>query len=610
MLYYWPHTYPDEILYSVIARYLKISGSRGPKHLLHNLFDRKSISATLDLPSGLKHLIYNLEMFAKDVEMILADNTLFPYYQSFLTPTKVEKVRHSMLSKSGDIHTLIGINAGIFPAGKSPKYCPLCVKEDKSQNISPYLRRTHQIPSIQICTQHNIYLLELDKSRVHFNKHEFLFLEDHLDQFSLIEQNESIEYLNICKDIEKLLKGKQNPFDADDPFFYRKELFKHGLVKNANQLNIQALYKNFTDLYNDTLLAKFKSSVNLDNPSCWLKGIFRKHRKGFDPSRHILIHNFFKYLETKNGSLEINEIENINYPCLNKVCEHFNQSIQTTFSRHIDHKSKRQITVVECNCGHKYTHSYIASQHKYFVRIKEYGSVWHSKLNQLLVEKKMSIRAIARMLGCDSKTINKFKSIKVVGDSTPKTELKEKQEIWQQHIRKNPKFGITELRKKKPALFAFLYRNCKEWLQKQQYHKSKPNSKLRINWKARDLEILEELRIARSNALKENPKKRITKSLLLIMVKKEKMFYNNQEKLKNCEEYLSKTHESKYFHRKKRLVISALEMKDEKAEITYWTLLRKAGIRKEYLNYELIQITKGIVNGTFELSRQALIKTA
>jgi predicted PP-loop superfamily ATPase len=51
-------------------------------------------------------------------------------------------------------------------------------------------------------------------------------------------------------------------------------------------------------------------------------------------------------------------------------------------------------------------------------------------------------------------------------------------------------------------------------------------------------------------------------------------------------------------------------MKDEKAEITYWTLLRKAGIRKEYLNYELIQITKGIVNGTFELSRQAFIKTA
>ncbi|WP_340152684.1 TnsD family Tn7-like transposition protein [uncultured Marivirga sp.] len=610
MLYYWPHTYPDEILYSVIARYLKISGSRGPKHLLNNLFDRKTISATLDLPSGLKHLIHNLEMFDKDVEMILADNTLFPYYQSFLTPTKAEKVRHSMLSKSGDIHTLIGINAGIFPAGKSPKYCPLCVKEDKSENISPYLRRTHQIPSIQICTQHNIYLLELNKSRVNFNKHEFLFLEDHLDQFSLIEQNESTEYLNICKDIEKLLKGRQNPFDADDPFFYRKELFKHGLVKNANQLSTQGLYENFTDLYNDTLLAKFKSSVNLDNPSCWLKGIFRKHRKGFDPCRHVIIDNFLKYLETKNESLEVIEIENIKYPCLNKVCEHYNQSIQTTFSRHIDHKSKRQITLVECNCGHKYTHSYITSKQNYFTRIKEYGPVWHSKLNQLLVEEKMSIRAIARILGCDSKTVNKFKSIIVEGDSTPKTELETKQEIWQQHMRKNPKSGITELRKKKPALFAFLYRNCKEWLQKQKYYKSNPTSKLRINWKARDLEILQELRIARSNALTENPKKRITKSLLLIMVKKEKMFYNNQEKLENCDEYLSKIHESKYFHRKKRLVLSALEMKDGKAEISYWTLLRKAGIRKEYLNYELIQLAKGIVNGTFELSRQTFIKTA
>jgi hypothetical protein len=610
MLYYWPQTYPDEILYSVIARYLKISGSRGPKHLLINLFDRKTISATLDLPSGLNLLIKNLKLFDKEVEEVLADNTLFPYYQPFLTSIKEEKVRNSMLSKSGDIHTLIGINAGIFPAGRSPKYCPLCVKDDKSDNISPYLRRTHQIPSIQICTQHNIYLHELNKFGTHFNKHEFLFLEDHLDQFNLIEQNESIEYHEICKDIEKLLKGKENPFNADDPFFYRKQLFKHGLIKNSNQMDIQGLYESFSELYDNTLLSKFNSSINLVNPSCWLKGIFRKHRKGFDPCRHILVHNFLNFLETKDGSLEPNEVKITNFPCLNKVCEYYNQSIQTTFSKYIDSKSKREITLIECSCGYKYTRSYLAEKEKHFIRVKEHGRVWKTNLLHLLQENNMSIRAIAKRLGCDSKTVNRFKSIVEIDDSTNGFVLKEKKENWQEHMRKNPKSGITELRKKKPALFAFLYRNCKEWLQKQKYHKSRPTSKLRINWKVRDLEILQKLKIARSNVLKNKPKKRVTRTLLLTMVKKEKMFFNNQEKLKNCVEYLSKIHESKYFHRKKRLVLSALQMKDEKVEITYWKLLRKAGLRKEYLDKELIQIAKGIVNGHFVLSKQSYIKIA
>lgn len=71
-------------------------------------------------------------------------------------------------------------------------------------------------------------------------------------------------------------------------------------------------------------------------------------------------------------------------------------------------------------------------------------------------------------------------------------DLKNEKEIeWINLLSKYPSFAITLLRKEAPALYAWHYRNNKDWLEE---HSSKivvkATSNNRVDWEKRDLEVL------------------------------------------------------------------------------------------------------------------------
>ena len=61
MLGFFPTPYPDELLYSLIARYHLRSGSISPKITLSELFGSTSTIATIDLPANLNNLTKRLQ---------------------------------------------------------------------------------------------------------------------------------------------------------------------------------------------------------------------------------------------------------------------------------------------------------------------------------------------------------------------------------------------------------------------------------------------------------------------------------------------------------------------------------------------------------------------
>ena len=116
MFEYWTKPYPDEILYSILARHISYFGSSGPKQLLPYLFGKSTASSTIDLPSGLATLAMNTSHHKLGELELIQNHTLFPYYEKFISKDKRERIISSMLHSSGDIHTRCGINAGLFPA--------------------------------------------------------------------------------------------------------------------------------------------------------------------------------------------------------------------------------------------------------------------------------------------------------------------------------------------------------------------------------------------------------------------------------------------------------------------------------------------------------------
>ena len=59
MLHWFPTPYPDELLYSVLARYHVRSGNTSRKMTTEELFGKRTIIAVWDLPSNLNTFLRN-----------------------------------------------------------------------------------------------------------------------------------------------------------------------------------------------------------------------------------------------------------------------------------------------------------------------------------------------------------------------------------------------------------------------------------------------------------------------------------------------------------------------------------------------------------------------
>jgi hypothetical protein len=132
MLGFFPTAYPDELLYSLIARYHLRSGSISPKVTLQELFGSTTTIATIDLPANLNDLTKRLQHLTPDsAKDLIVKHTLYPFYQPFLPPQRDRSIRKSMrASKTTNIHTRAGIMASAIPAPRYLRFCPQCNMED------------------------------------------------------------------------------------------------------------------------------------------------------------------------------------------------------------------------------------------------------------------------------------------------------------------------------------------------------------------------------------------------------------------------------------------------------------------------------------------------
>lgn len=92
---YFPRLYPDELLYSGIARCRVHLGIGNHKTLLHMLFGDSKVAAITDLPTHLTALANNTGL---DAEGMILNHTLFPLYAPFIPPERRTDLFQAMLA--------------------------------------------------------------------------------------------------------------------------------------------------------------------------------------------------------------------------------------------------------------------------------------------------------------------------------------------------------------------------------------------------------------------------------------------------------------------------------------------------------------------------------
>ena len=292
MIPYFPAPYPDELLYSLLARYHRHTCSTSPKQTLEDLFGSRNVRATVDLQGHLGALSNHLPP-ARGLapERLAAEFTLFPYYAAFQPPAVVACVLAALIDGHADgIHLRLGIATTTVSAPTGLRYCPLCHTESLTRWGERFWRRSHQLPGVFVCPDHGIPLAESSVVPGLGHQHAFIPADDQncgYESASPAWANDQ-RCLAILQDIAvhsaALLNGRPegvNPAELTSR--YRHFLIDRHLASASGRVDQRRLHDAFAIAF-----APARSILPELTDTTWLASIVRKHRHAFHPLHHIL----------------------------------------------------------------------------------------------------------------------------------------------------------------------------------------------------------------------------------------------------------------------------------------------------------------------------------
>lgn len=591
--------YPDELFYSICARFHKRNGNVYEKATIEDLFSSRSITASAFLPSGINALIANMPPFANyTAEQFIFNHTLYPFYSAFLPPKQAEQIYQSMLSNDGkDIYVRSGINASDIPQIKSLRFCKQCFESDMAKYGEPYFHRLHQISGIECCLEHFTPLYNSSVLTSGGGKHRFEFpsnkncvANEETNVLSDIPNKVRENYIAHLKELTPLVINLLNERyeNKELKWFgekYTNALITKGLAYFSKRVKQDDWREFYLEKYERSVLDIFHSSLTCKGD--WLSMIVQKHRKSFHPIRHLLI---MSALDISLKELFNEEIGSPfvppPWPCLNPVCDSYKQNVINSMDLTLSDNTKNPIGTFMCpHCNFTYTRrgpdkSEVERYRK--TRVKSYGSVWEAKLKEQS-QLDISLRELSRRMGADPNTIKRFLTTndkeKIVVNED---KLSVDQKTWLDLIKENPTISVKQLRMGNKALYMRLYRANREWLRSNSPLLNQPTNKERIDWNKRDNEILNEVVNAINELLNKDQKPvRITFSKIGSLIGRKALLEKKLYKLPKTKLYLEEYLESVSDFQNRRIDYVLNKLKTQGEVLPDWQILRMAGLPYE-----------------------------
>lgn len=601
MLSFFPNPYPDEILYSVFARYHIRSGNLSPKASLRELFGNEHATAVVDLPNNLDALVSNLSEFGTYfVEDFICKNTFLPLFAPFIPKNRAKLIFDSMKgSNGGDISNRAGIMASSIQNPKYLRFCYKCSFEDKEAYGEPYWHRVHQAPGVMLCPKHDEFLIDSSVPWHGLNKHEYVAASEENCRAQIIETPYSGREIDIFRRIGKsvfwLLESNLKSYGIN--WFesrYLKLLIEKGYSSPKGRVYQERFLNDFVQHYGNIVLTALQSKIDLKKNDIWLSSMVRKVRKVFHPIRHILLLEFLgaNVEEFMQVSCTYTPFGKGPWPCLNSASNHYHQNVIKNITIVYDTKTKQPVGNFECDCGFIYSRrgpDKTVSDRYRIGRIKEFGSVWMQKLKGLYCINDLSMREIARQLNVDTNTVIKYIDAGFHNTNCKESEEKEHElEIlkedyrskWQRLLSANMNLTKNQLRNIDELTYMWLFRNDKDWLNNIKYKEVNNYRNNRVDWEQRDNKLLIDIKKLVGELLNTDKKpQRITIGRIGRILGKQALLEKHIEKLPNSKEYLYSVLESVEDFQIRRIKWAATQLNNEGRVLKKWMIQRKAGIR-------------------------------
>lgn len=596
MLPFFTEPYPDELIYSAIARYHFYSGNIDCKDTLEEVFQSRNVIPSIEIGSHFN--ILSQQMGANySVDGLLAKHTIYPFYAPFLSKKRQQEVFQDVQDDGKALYTRLGFVAGSICKKNGLYYCPQCAKSDLDRYGEPYIHREHHLQGIDICAHHELLLKKYPVDFSIQSRIEFVRFEAKRINFSVLQEVESYEYFEIQVQLAKMAYQLLHITTLSREIInqkYHSLLRERNLITVSNRVRQAELYQAFHSKFPTGLLEKYDSAINVADEYNWLKVITRNSIRHVHPFRHLL---FLYYLDLDVQQLFLVKENRVPFgkgpwPCLNKAAIHYKQHVISGVTVTRDFKSDAPIGTFKCSCGFIYARKGPDKlvEDKYRIgRIKVFGDVWKDKVRTLANEGELSTRAMAKILGVDSKTVKKYLNVheqegKVLNINHSLLLNQHKEQLFV-GIQQYPEYTRTQIRKRFPKQYMYLYRHDKEWLFEQLPESCKNViSNVVVDWSKRDDEYYEKVKQLYKELIALEKPIRITNSIIGKRLEILANLDKHIDKIPRTRELLNDIKESTQQFQIRRCCKIIDRMFQEKEPIELWKVQRIGAVKSHHFH--------------------------
>lgn len=344
MLPYFPPAYPDELLYSLLARFHCHMGETSPKRTLDILFGNRSVRAGVALQGHLQILSERLPPErGMTPGRLLTEFTLYPFLTAFQPEGMRLMVRDALISGPSDWVTVrLGLAASRIQGATALRYCPACRSEMLAGHGELYWRRDHQMPGVTVCPEHGASLKDSTVLPGLLGQHSFIAADEEncpeIPPDAL--NNTSLQWL-VARRCASFLRSPPVPMPLRAwGEHYHQELRRRGFGKGEDRIDQRRLGRDY---------ASWSGEPGAQSTEDWLAAMARKHRKAFHPLQHVLLSLF---LEVHPPVAETSPFGLGPWPCRNPLADHHGQPVAQLMELHCD--GGKPIGRFVCSCGYRH----------------------------------------------------------------------------------------------------------------------------------------------------------------------------------------------------------------------------------------------------------------
>lgn len=244
---YFPEVYPDELVYSVLARFYVHSGYPAYTFCAEDVFMNKRVRPDMEFLNVMKPEALESLCRRMSIAELIKRHTMFPYYARFLPYERRNRAFEALCSMGGDYNNLLAIPKQKNGEHRYLRYCPLCVEEDRNFYGESYWHRSHQLAGVGICPVHGCKLLNSPAIISAKASPDLVTAEQEIKEMDIIYGNE----------IEKQLAGYVGAVfqsDMDMKNSVAVGQFLHSEMSGTEYLSVRGEQRNIQKFYDDFMV--------------------------------------------------------------------------------------------------------------------------------------------------------------------------------------------------------------------------------------------------------------------------------------------------------------------------------------------------------------------